>query len=640
MYVPARSTWSNGFFIGSANAGYEQDRGAICAMTIWGEEYGAYYTNSWPFVSNALVTCQATLGGGGFGGMMGWPAGPGYLSNVVYTTNYSDYNQFWVMTSLTNQTNVMVTITNTLTNLTYNILTNSAVGSNAPPWGIFATLTATNSFVVASNGIPLGTIPLFVQAGLVWNTSTNNSPLPDWLSMSLYGTLSIPTVGGYITNGLVAYWKMNETNGSIAPDSSGNGLHLYLSNSPSWGSNCLILNGTSQYGDAGSNGFACLDTNDITICAWISNTGNSTDVIASKWDGQNSAGWSFDVLSNGLLDIYVDGNEDVMKNTGPSIVPSGQWTFVAVVWHNVPGNYTADFYFDGVLDSSKNGGAPSQKSSGSAHLVVGGLYEVTGAYFDGRIHDVAIYNRALTSWEIGFNFLSSEFVTNVTPPDLLYYKMTESNQTSVPIHLANSASTNSPSGLYPSNASVIWASGLRGQPDSSLHFDGVSSYIDTGLAPPFDWLSAPFDFTTNLFTISLWVEPNSSYNHYLMQNQNSSRTNGWFLYCNGTYDVVLGTVPYSISTTGNRAQNWTWDMITVVRTSLTNATIYANGSPVVSGYIPSPTFSTDTLKIGVDPVGTNNYDGNLWLIQVWTTNLSPSDVANLYYNQARGVLYP
>jgi hypothetical protein len=622
-------------------------RGAMWNLITWSVMYGGWYTEGWPYMSNALVTWQATLGGGGFGGMMGQPSGAmgqsGGPSNVIPATNYIDYNQFWVMTSLTNQTNVLVTVTNTLSNLTYTILTNSALGSNAPPFGIFATLTASNSFVVASNAIALGSSPLFVQAGLVWNTSTNNSPLPDWLSMSLYGRLSIPTVGGYITNGLAAYWKMNETNGSIAHDSSVNGLDLYLSNSPSWGSNYLILNGTSQYGDAGSNGFACLDTNDITICAWISNTGNSTDVIASKWDTNNKAGWSFDVLSNGLLDMYVDGNADVMKNTGPSTVAGGQWTFVAVVWHNVPGNYTADFYFDGVLDSSKNSGEPSQTSSGSAHLVVGGVYEGTGGYFDGCMHDVAIYNRALTSWEIGFNFLSSEFITNVLDPDLLYYKMSESNQTSVPIHLANSSNPDGPTGLYASNASVIWTSGLRGQPDSALHFDGVSSYIDTGLAPPFDWLSAAFDFTTNLFTINLWVEPTSSYNHYLMQDQDSSGTNGWFLSLDGSYHVLFGTmsneVPYSVSTTA-KAQNWTWDMVSVVRTSLTNVIIYVNGSADVSGYFPCPNSSTNTLKIAIDPVETNIYDGNLWLIQVWTTNLSPSDIANLYYNQGRGIPWP
>ena len=70
-YVPTRSTWPNGFFIGSDNNGFEQSRGATYAMFLWLEEQGGVYTNNWPSVSNAIVTWQSGLGGGGFGGMMG-----------------------------------------------------------------------------------------------------------------------------------------------------------------------------------------------------------------------------------------------------------------------------------------------------------------------------------------------------------------------------------------------------------------------------------------------------------------------------------------------------------------------------------------------------------------------------------------
>ena len=39
-YVPTHGTWTNGFFIGSDNTGYEQARGAFWAMLTWMEEYG------------------------------------------------------------------------------------------------------------------------------------------------------------------------------------------------------------------------------------------------------------------------------------------------------------------------------------------------------------------------------------------------------------------------------------------------------------------------------------------------------------------------------------------------------------------------------------------------------------------------
>jgi hypothetical protein len=89
--VPARSTWTNGFFIGSDGFGYEQSRGATYAMFTWTEEYGGWYTNGWLSLSNTLATWQAAQGAGGFGGMMGLGSGSltggGGSTNSVTGTN-------------------------------------------------------------------------------------------------------------------------------------------------------------------------------------------------------------------------------------------------------------------------------------------------------------------------------------------------------------------------------------------------------------------------------------------------------------------------------------------------------------------------------------------------------------------------
>ena len=74
--VPALGADSNGFctnvfMVGSDGNGLEQARGAFWNMITWSDEYGGWYTNEWSVTSNALVAWQATLGGGGFGAMMG-----------------------------------------------------------------------------------------------------------------------------------------------------------------------------------------------------------------------------------------------------------------------------------------------------------------------------------------------------------------------------------------------------------------------------------------------------------------------------------------------------------------------------------------------------------------------------------------
>jgi hypothetical protein len=431
MGADSNGVWTNGLYVGSDNTGGQQMRAAMWSLTTWDCMYGGWYADDWPVISNALAAWQATLGGGGFGGMMGQPAGPGYPTNAFSATNYSEYNQFWVMTSLTNQTNVLVTITNTLSNLTYNILTNSALGSNAPPWGIFATVSASNSSVALSNAIPLGNNPLFVQGELL----------------------------GYITDGLVAYWKMIDGSGTNATDFSGNSLALPLINSPSWGSNDLILNGTNQYGDAGSNALTNLDNHDMTICAWINTLSTALQGIVVKdyYDFGSHAygGWWFAIESNqpswNLLSFTN------LFDSGSAIVPLGQWVFVAVTWH-YPNNSNneARFYINGQLNSNPSGNNISEALSGQAHLFVGNLQLATNAQsylFDGSIRDVAIYDRVLSAGEILTNFFNTEPSTNVPYPDLLYYKMTEYGQRNAALVLSNSVTNSAMVGLA---NGIVW----------------------------------------------------------------------------------------------------------------------------------------------------------------------------------------
>jgi len=131
--VPARSTWTNGFFIGSDDAGYEQARGAFWAMVTWTSEYGAFYTNGWLSLSNAIVSWQTGQQEGGFQ-KMGGLAGP------LYQTNSYNTNDLWLeMRWLSSVSNELVIHTPWyVTNGVYHILTTTNL---APPivWQRFTT---------------------------------------------------------------------------------------------------------------------------------------------------------------------------------------------------------------------------------------------------------------------------------------------------------------------------------------------------------------------------------------------------------------------------------------------------------------------------------------------------------------------
>jgi hypothetical protein len=46
------------------------------------------------------------------------------------------------------------------------------------------------------------------------------------------------------------------------------------------------------------------------------------------------------------------------------------------------------------------------------------------------------------------------------------------------------------------------------------------------------------------------------------------------------------------------------------------------------------------LVIGKDQAGQHFLDGDIWLTQIWGKALSPTDIANLFYNQETGTIWP
>ena len=194
-YVPARSTWTNGFYFGSMNTGYGQARGSFLEAFTWNVELGAGYTNDWLTISNEIAGWQYAVPGG-FGGRMGMDAGLGYISGVTYITNYADYSNFWLTVGTTNsESQAVITVQNTQSDLTYNILTNSTLDPNLADWGIWQTLTASNSVIVAP-AFNIGSSSMFFAASLVLVRDDN--ALPDWweLQYGLNPTSTSSSVNG------------------------------------------------------------------------------------------------------------------------------------------------------------------------------------------------------------------------------------------------------------------------------------------------------------------------------------------------------------------------------------------------------------------------------------------------------------
>ena len=229
--------------------------------------------------------------------------------------------------SITNNSGVIsIALSGLQTGTNYEILTNCNPASST--WRVWQTLLATNSVVL----IPL--LPVGNTAQFFWAQSFTPPVFP----------------GGYISNGLVACWQLNDGSGSVATDCSGNGNNLPLIGDPAWGAGDLNFDGDEQYGDAGSNTLDVLDKSDKTICAWVNPGGVNAQgstyqaiVDKSYYDGGSDfGGWQFYLTNNqvGLLIMT-----DTLRDEDDTIAPPGQWTFLAVVWHTHTD--TAEFYVNG-----------------------------------------------------------------------------------------------------------------------------------------------------------------------------------------------------------------------------------------------------------------------------------------------------
>ena len=183
-----------------------------------------------------------------------------------------------------------------------------------------------------------------------------------------------------------------------------------LTNGPTYSSTnngAIVLDGVNDYVTFGSS-FTTLDLTDKSLQCWIKKTGSGSGkgIIDKDFDNgaPNYGGWGFWIQSNNKLWWWNHANLDLLDD-GPNTISTTTWTNVAVTYDNT--SKTANFYINGVLNSSKTNASIVEKSSGSSLLVVGSTRDGSGFYFDGSISLILGYSRLLSASEIQQNYESS-----------------------------------------------------------------------------------------------------------------------------------------------------------------------------------------------------------------------------------------
>jgi hypothetical protein len=223
-----------------------------------------------------------------------------------------------------------------------------------------------------------------------------------------------------LNDGLVAYYSFNAN----ANDQSGHGNHCTAHGATltidRFGNpnSAYYFDGTNDYLDCG-NGSSLKITGPITISAWIQIDGYSSNNqgIVAKYNGTsdqrsynlhvnnqlNSCGP--DVLHSSGFIVSADGeatsgcSSHQSSMSGISALSLNNWYHVVGVFN--PNNFM-ELYVNGNLDASSDSYMISHIHDGTANLFIGSHFDLSNPanFFKGKIDDVHIYNRALTSDEI------------------------------------------------------------------------------------------------------------------------------------------------------------------------------------------------------------------------------------------------
>ena len=226
---------------------------------------------------------------------------------------------------------------------------------------------------------------------LMWHTENDIA----WQQPSALGTIELA--------GLVAWWKLDETSGDKAADSSGNGHAANVKGDARWQpaggkvGGAIALDGDGDYLEVVDESVFDF-TAGVTVAAWIKPTAwdKPWQAIVTKgeqaWRIQrnNEAG----TLEFACTGLSIPNGNDYGSLFGAKAITPGEW-------HHVAGTYDGkkmSLYVDGTLDTSQEAKGPI--GTDDEPVLIGENGAVRNRFFNGLIDDVHVYNFGLTEAQV------------------------------------------------------------------------------------------------------------------------------------------------------------------------------------------------------------------------------------------------
>jgi hypothetical protein len=499
--------------------------------------------------------------------------------------------------------------------------------------------------------------------------------------------------------GLVLYWSFDsgDVTGGIAADQSGNNGAGTFNGTPVVVSGklheALSFNGVNAY--VSMNAFADRLTafyNSTTLSAWVKTTNASRgEAIFSKFSAADSgAGYILRTNARGTVELTLGGDD--LASGGPALVDStkindGEWHHVAAV---ITLGQDVKFYVDGKLSSTiVSHTIPG--GDGWSNLIVGvNPWNALGDYFTGSIDEARVYNRALSSAEIGTLFSWSAGAapvssaapaaaasstplttpsTNTTAPATTTVNSASSISSPTTSTNTNTSSASSPAPsvpaatTMPSGLVLYWSfdsgdvtggiatdqSGnngagtfngtpvvVSGKLHEALSFNGVNAYVSMNAFA--DRLTAFYNSTT----LSAWVKTtNASRGEAIFSKFSAADSGaGYILRTNarGTLELTLGGDdlasggPALVDST--KINDGEWHHVAAVITLGQDVKFYVDGklsSTIVSHTVPGGD-GWSNLIVGVNPWNAlgDYFTGSIDEARVYNRALSSAEINTVY----------
>ncbi len=203
-----------------------------------------------------------------------------------------------------------------------------------------------------------------------------------------------------LNQGLISYWNFEETGGAVVDRV--NGIHNGTNNGATTQSIGIIGNsydfdGIGDYIEVAHHPNFEFGTNDFTISGWYKTNNINTPTGPIGKLSAGTSGWEINFgVSPGKISYYLPGTSHVQStnNFNPNI-----WHYVVLI---IDQPNEVKLYVDGNLEASSYVAGIGSLST-NAFLTIGSPYYLppTGnGFFNGRIDEIGIWNRALSAQEV------------------------------------------------------------------------------------------------------------------------------------------------------------------------------------------------------------------------------------------------